>query len=276
MTNYEKEREPVIGELEPMVVTIPKQYEKKKMPLSYKILIGLSMLVVCLIMLGFMALVIKGINKVRFRNSEYVQKRMEKYLEKRYDEEFVVKSYHEPGYDYQEYAEMIAYPKEEGEKYTFQVQGYYNKWNTMDFYDTYVTVKLKDEYEEYLSSIIGQYYDEFELCLTYNSLFVTNNLPVDTELEDLLKMYANGKGSLPSLDIIIPPEEPKENFEKLVTKLVEGSFRGSITVKHFMKREDYIEKVESEWREERRLIYFVYTALVYRDGNIEYLRVIKS
>ena len=72
MTNYEEERESVIGELEPMVVTIPKQYEKKKMPLSYKILIGLSVLVVCLIMLGFMALVIKGINKVRFRNSEYV------------------------------------------------------------------------------------------------------------------------------------------------------------------------------------------------------------
>ena len=170
MTNYEKEREPVIGELEPMVVTIPKQYEKKKMPLSYKILIGLSVLVVCLIMLGFMALVIKGINKVRFRNSEYVQKRMEKYLEERYDEEFVVKSYHGPGYDYQPYAEMIAYPKEEGEKYTFQVQGYYNKWNTMDFYDTYVTVKLTDEYEEYLSSIIGQYYDEYKFYIKFDSL----------------------------------------------------------------------------------------------------------
>ena len=276
MTNYEKEREPVIGELEPMVVTIPKQYEKKKMPLSYKILIGLSVLVVCLIMLGFMALVIKGINKVRFCNSEYVQKRMEKYLEERYDEEFVIKSYHEPGYDYQEYAEMIAYPKEEGEKYTFQVQGYFNKWNTMDFYDTYVTVKLTDEYEEYLSSIIGQYYDEYKLHLNFNSLWVTKNLPVDTTLEDLLEMHANGKGALGEIFIFIPPEEPKENFKKLVQALEEGGFRGSLRVKHYKKREDYIEKDEQNWGEDGHLRYFVYTALVYRDGHIEYLRVIES
>ena len=275
MTNYEKEREPVIGELEPMVVTIPKQYEKKKMPLSYKILIGLSVLVVCLIMLGFMALVIKGINKVRFRNSEYVQKRMEKYLEERYDEEFVVKSYHGPGYDYQPYAEMIAYPKEEGEKYTFQVQGYYNKWNTMDFYDTYVTIKLKDEYEEYLSSIIGQYYDEYKLHLTFYSLWVNNSLPVDTKLEDLWKMSPNVDYPLPVIFIFIPPEETDVNFEKLCQALQEGHFRGSLRVKHYKKRENYIKKDEHEWGEGVHMNFFVYSASIY-DEDIEYYKVIEE
>ena len=264
MTNYEKERESIIGELEPMVVTIPKQYEKKKMPLSYKILIGLSMLVVCLIMLGFMALVIKGINKVRFRNSEYVQKRMEKYLEERYDEEFVIKSYHEPGYDYQEYAEMIAYPKEEGEKYTFQVQGYYNKWNTMDFYDTYLTVKLTDEYEEYLSSIIGQYYDEFKLCLKFNSLEVRNSLSVDTKLEDLWEMSANVDYPLPMLHLYIAPQGSKEDFEILVEELRNKNFRGSIYAKYFKKREVYVMQDKNDWGGCNHG-FFVFGATVYND-----------
>lgn len=275
MTNYEKEREPVIGELEPMVVTIPKQYEKKKMPLSYKILIGLSMLVVCLIMLGFMALVIKGINKVRFRNSEYVQKRMEKYLEERYDEEFVIKSYHEPGYDYQEYAEMIAYPKEEGEKYTFQVQGYYNKWNTMDFYDTYVTVKLKDEYEEYLSSIIGQYFDEYKFCLDFDSLWVTNSLPVDTTLEDLWELTPNVDYPLPTIYIYIPPEEDREKFKSLVENINDVNYRGGVCVYQLKKRENYLARDENACGMDRSRC-FLRSALIYTDGTIKFFKESES
>ena len=266
MTNYEKERESVIGELEPMVVTIPKQYEKKKMPLSYKILIGLSMLVVCLIMLGFMALVIKGINKVRFRNSEYVQKRMEKYLEERYDEEFVIKSYHEPGYDYQEYAEMIAYPREEGEKYTFQVQGYYNKWNTMDFYDTYVTVKLTDEYEEYLSSIIGQYYDEYKFYIKFDSLWVNSNLPADATVEDLLD--PNLDYSRPEILLYIPPEGDRKKFAELAEGLKKGKYTGSIAVKFFKERESFDRKIRNDWGGDRK--FFFNGAVICRDGTIKH------
>ena len=275
MTNYEKEREPVIGELEPIVITRPKQYEKKKMPLSYKILIGLSVFVGCLIMLGFVTLVIKGINKVRFQNSEYVQKRMEKYLEERYDEEFVVKSYHGPGYDYQPYAEMIAYPKEEGEKYTFQVQGYYNKWNTMDFYDTYVTVKLTDEYEEYLSSIIGQYFDEFKFCLDFDSLWVTNSLPVDTTLEDLWKMSVNIDYPFPNISLFLPPEESRGKFKELTKALQEGNFRGGIDAKFYVNRDDYINKDEHTWGESVHMNFFVYSAIIYNE-HIKYCDVVES
>ena len=272
MTNYEKERESVIGELEPMVVTNIGMKQKDKKKLKHKIIA-----IVCLIVLLGIAAVplVKAYNKVRMKDSYYVQKDMLKYLEKRYGEEFKVKSYHGPGYDYQPCAEMIAYPKKEGENYTFQVQGYYNKWNRMDYYDTYVMVKLTDEYEKYLSTIIGQYYNEYKLCLTFNSLFITNNLPVNTELEDLLKMYANGKGSLPNLAIFIPPEEPKENFKKLVPKLVEGNFRGSINVKHYIEKRDYITKDEREWAEGAHHGFSVYTALVYRNGHIEYCKEIE-
>ena len=272
MTNYEKERESVIGELEPMVVTNIGMKQKDKKKLKHMIIA-----IVCLIvLLGIVAVpLVKAYNKVRMKDSYYVQKDMLKYLEKRYGEEFKVKSYHGPGYDYQPCAEMIAYPKKEGENYTFQVQGYYNKWNRMDYYDTYVMVKLTDEYEKYLSSIIEQYYNEYKLHLEFNSLFVTNNLPVDTKLEDLWEMSANVDYPLPNISLFIPPEEPKENFEKLARALQEGNFRGGLDMKHYREKGDYITKDETRWGDGASHGFYVYSAVIY-DKHIKYFGVTES
>ena len=49
MTNYEKERESVIGELEPMVVTNIGVKQKKKMTPKKKLIIYFSILVSCII-----------------------------------------------------------------------------------------------------------------------------------------------------------------------------------------------------------------------------------
>lgn len=279
MTNYEKERESVIGELEPMVVTNIGVKQKKKMTPKKKLIIYFSILVSCIIVGLFIFAYVKVQNWMeeikRRKENPYVQQEMLSYLEEKYGEEFEMKSFKGIGEDYQTYAEMIAYPKKEGEKYTFQVQGYQDSLGSVSCYDTYVTVKLTDEYEEYLSSIIGQYYDEYKLHLTFYSLWVNNSLPVDTKLEDLWKMSPNVDYPLPVIFIFIPPEETDVNFEKLCQALQEGHFRGSLRVKHYKKRENYIKKDEHEWGEGVHMNFFVYSASIY-DEDIEYYKVIEE
>ena len=123
MTNYEKERESVIGELEPMVVTNIGVKQKKKMTPKNKLIIYFSMLVSCIIVGLFIFAYVKVQNWMeeikRRKENPYVQQEMLSYLEEKYGEEFEMKSFKGIGEDYQTYAEMIAYPKKEGEKYTW-------------------------------------------------------------------------------------------------------------------------------------------------------------
>ena len=102
---------------------------------------------------------------------------------------------------------MFAYPVERGAgKYTFQVQGYLNKWG-----------KLVDEYETYLDSIIGEYFDDYKFYMEFFSEWVTSNLPQDIKLEELWNLVPNIDYPLPILSIYLPsPEESVDSYKRLI------------------------------------------------------------
>ena len=147
-------------------------------------------------------------NKAKYRDSEFVQQDIMNYLEDRYGEEFVMESYTGRGYSYNNYVQMYAYPKgREESRYKFQVQGYYNKKGEMEYFDTYVYQKLKEEYEERLDPYIAEYFDEYKYYLEYNVEWVNSNLPADITLDEMLE---EGGYYRPRLYIYIKPGIPMD------------------------------------------------------------------
>ncbi len=177
------------------------------------------------------------------------------------------------------YVSMEACPEgKEEPRYTFQVQGYPNKWGGLDYYDTYVMVRLNGEFEEYVGGFVGEYYDEYKLYITYVSEWVTNSLPVDTHLEDLWELRANEDYPLPWLVIYLPPESDESKIRDMVETLSQNHFKGSVQIAHIPNRKCYDLKERNDWskgyksygiydeREKIRVFYM----LVYGENDIEY------
>ncbi|MDE6759918.1 MAG: hypothetical protein K2J90_04455, partial [Lachnospiraceae bacterium] len=80
------------------------------------------------------------------------------YLEGRYGEEFEIASYRGRGYAY-DYVQMYAYPKgHEDEAHKFEIQGRINEEGKMEYVDSYVMIRLTDEYASYVDEIIDEYF----------------------------------------------------------------------------------------------------------------------
>lgn len=156
------------------------------------------------------------------------------YLEERYGEEFEIDSYRGMGYAY-DYVQMYAYPKAyHDEAHKFQIQGRINDEGKMEYVDSYVMVKLTDEYASYVDEIIDEYFDDYKFYLEFYSEWMTNELPPDTTVEDLLKLRANVDYPLPDLEIFMKSSQKNQftddNIMNMCKKLATWGYRGTIDI----------------------------------------------
>ncbi len=154
------------------------------------------------------------------------------YLEERYGEEFEIASYRGRRYAY-DYVHMYAYPKgHEDEAHKFEIQGRINEEGKMEYVDSYVMIRLTDEYASYVDEIIDEYFDDYKFYLEFSSEWMINELPADTKVEDLLKLRANVDYPLPDLEIFMKSSQWKvildEDIINMCKKLAEWGYGGTI------------------------------------------------
>ncbi|MDE6759919.1 MAG: hypothetical protein K2J90_04460, partial [Lachnospiraceae bacterium] len=98
--------------------------------------------------------------------------------------------------------------------------------------DSYVMIRLTDEYASYVDEIIDEYFDDYKFYLEFSSEWMTNELPADTKVEDLLKLRANVDYPLPDLEIFMKASQWKvildEDIINMCKKLAEWGYRGTI------------------------------------------------
>ncbi|MDE5967442.1 MAG: hypothetical protein K2G89_11490, partial [Lachnospiraceae bacterium] len=130
-------------------------------------------------------------------------------------------------------------------------------------------------YEDFVDGILGKYFDEYKFYMKFQSEWITNNLPVDTKLEDLRNYTANIDYPLPELTIYLPPEEDSTIFLELAENLSEEKYRGGIAIKQYKYKEQYQTKNRNDWGNdegEDGLNYNISCILVYADGSVEQIQ----
>ncbi|MCI8509983.1 MAG: hypothetical protein HFJ06_15735 [Lachnospiraceae bacterium] len=199
------------------------------------------------------------------------------YLEERYEEEFEIASYRGRGYAY-DYVHMYAYPKgHEDEAHKFEIQGRINEEGKMEYVDNYVMIRLTDEYASYVDEIIDEYFDDYKFYLEFSSEWMTNELPADTKVEDLLELRANVDYPLPYLDIFMKSSQMKEftddNVMDMCKKLAKWGYRGSIYITCY-DDDMYYEKRNNENKMDRlqgEEFHWEYHVIFIKDDkNIDY------
>lgn len=194
------------------------------------------------------------------------------YLEERYGEEFEIESYRGMSYAY-DYIKMYAYPKGySDEAHQFQIQGRRNEEGEMEYTDSYVMVKLTDEYEAYIDPIIGEYFDEYKFYVRFNSEWLTNNLPPDTKLEDLWELHANEDYPLPDMYVYIyNADKDRNNLENMVKELSVNNIRCSGSVVYYYDYERYTTLTDN-WNDNITTSDFdnIVAYLIYGDNNYKF------
>ena len=180
---------------------------KRTGSIGRKILIGLGavgLFILLVFVAGFLVKIIKRQNnKEKYKDAEYVKQDTLNYLEERYGEEFEIESVRGMSYAY-DYINMYAYPKGlQDEAHKFKIQGRFNKEGNLEYCDSYVMVKLTDDYEAYIDPIIGEYFEEYKFYIEFDSEWLTSNLPADSKLENLWQLHANEDYPLPTIYIYI-------------------------------------------------------------------------
>ncbi len=194
------------------------------------------------------------------------------YLKERYDEEFEIASYRGMSYAY-DYVQMYAYPKGySDEAHQFQIQGRLNEDKKMEYCDSYVMVKLTDEYEAYIEPIIGEYFDEYKFYIKFNSEWLTSNLPPDTKLEDLWGLHANEDYPLPTIYIYTyNADKDRNHLENMVREFSVKNVRCSGRTVYYYDYERYTTLTEN-WNDNVITSDFdnIVTYLIYDNNEYEF------
>lgn len=210
-----------------------KEYTGKK-SLSNKIAIALAIIASSVVVVFLAIGMIKSHNRAQYKDEFYVQQEVTRYLQERYNEEFIV--YYERGMGgAYNYVQLYAYPiAQQDDAHEIKIQGYYNKWGKMDFYDDYVMVRLTEEYEAYIDPIIDEYFDEYKFYIDFYSEWLTNNLPTDIQLEDLWSMQANVDYPLPEIFLYLKSSESLNYNQGIRTQVAENlqknNYRGMLSM----------------------------------------------
>ncbi len=236
-------------ELEPLVL----QHKdiKKKMKKSTKIVLTITALVlISLVVLFVVKKILPAIERNQnmkvYKQEGYIEQDVMKYLEERYGEEFVIESIRGRSYAY-DYINMYAYPMEhQEESYQFKIQGRYNEKGILEYTDSYVMLKLRDEYEAYIDPIIDEYFDEYKFYMDFDSEWITSNIPADAKLEDLWELDANVDYPLPWLTLYLPNEEKKnytrDYYYQLALCLQEKQYRGVFKIRLYYNNTYYAKR----------------------------------
>ncbi len=224
-------------ELEPLVL----QHKdiKKKMKKSTKIILVITILVLISLVVLFIAKKIlpaieRNQNMKVYKQEGYIEQDVMKYLEERYGEKFVIESIRGRSYVY-DYINMYAYPKEhQEESYQFKIQGRYNEKGILEYTDSYVMLKLRDEYEAYIDPIIDEYFDEYKFYMDFDSEWITSNIPADAKLDDLWELDANVDYPLPEIHLYLTKQESDKYQDEihiqLAEKMQKTNYRGIVSV----------------------------------------------
>ena len=259
-------------ETEPFVITDTGIKPKRKISIGYKILIIIGFLIIVGIFTLCSILFIKIYNKSKAKDKFYVEQEVLKYLEERYNEEFVVMYNRGSGPAYN-YVQLYGYPKGySDEKHKFEIQGYYNKWGKLEYYDSYVMVKLTDDYEAYIDPIIGEYFEEYKFYIEFDSEWLTSNLPSDSKLEDLWELRANEDYPLPTIYIYIYNADKDRNYlENMVKEFSVNNIRCSGRIVYYYDYERYTTLTRS-WNDNVTTSDFdnILTYLIYDDNNYKF------
>ena len=234
-------------EEEPFVIKDVGIKPKKKLGIKQKIGIVCAVLAAAIILYPIMSIMMRIYNRSRYKDDLFLQKDVAKYLEDRYDEEFIVVFNRGMSGAYN-YVQLFARPIT-NKTQKIQIQGYYNKKGKLDYYDDYVMIKLTDEYEAYLDPIIDEYFDDYKFYLKFRSEWITNNLPPDTKVEDLWELNPNQDYPLPELFVYVKNSEKNNCNETTVKKLAEdlqaGNYRGYFEVKRY-EEDEFFDKRNRE------------------------------
>lgn len=171
-------------------------------------------------------------------DEEYVQAQIMEYLEERYHEKFVMKSYQcYLGNWAGNYVEMEVWPEgKEDDKYLFLVRGYRNENDELDYEDTYFDLQLKKKIKDYFQPCIDEYYDEYLSYYVILSPFTDSyrNLPVDISIEELLELneFMDYVSPYLCVELHLEPQEDynDEIMEALAKRLQENQFRGELQI----------------------------------------------
>ena len=262
---------------------LPSGKGKVKKPLQkrQKIIIAIG-LAVLLVFLGVkMSAAIKRSNNiVKYRDAEYLNQDVRNYLKNRYGEDFVIATVRGMSYAY-DYINMYAYPadvytiplKPEAERYKFKIQGRFNEEGELEYCDSYVMVKLADDYEAYIDPIIGKYYDTYFFHVEFISEWLTDNILPDTTLDELLSYKVDVGYPLPEivLSIGLGHDRSVEHLEEMLKELSMHHIRADGIVAYYRDSEvwskltgdwnsdvDYIDKLKS-----------IENFLIYGENNYE-------
>ena len=205
---------------------------KKKIEKSAKVMfLIIFVIVLFLIIIKWIIPTITRYNNIaKYREEGYIEKDVTRYLEERYGEEFVITSVRGRSYAY-DYINMYAYPKSHQEEaYEFKIQGRYNEEGILEYTDSYVMIKLRDDYEAYVDPIIDEYFDEYKFYIDFDSEWMTSNIPANAKLEDLWELKANEDYPLPWLHLYLKSSEQKHYNKsinmQLATELQKKNYRG--------------------------------------------------
>ncbi len=257
-------------EEEPFVIKDAGIKPKKKLGIKQKIGIACAVLAVAVILYPIMSIMMRIYNRSRYRDELFLQKDVAKYLEDRYDEEFIVVFNRGMSGAYN-YVQLYARPIT-NKTQKIQIQGYYNKKGKLDYYDDYVMIKLTDDYEAYLAPIIDKYFDDYKFYMEFHSEWLTNDLPPDTKLEDLWKLGANVDYPLPTLYIYLAPKQGMSIsiFKQLCLELREAGLRGRVKTWELQEEARYLRLDRNDWGDNYRYSDYddVSTAFLY-DNEIK-------
>lgn len=219
----------LLWEQEPLVLQAVHPV-KRKMSVGAKLLLALAAIVVAFIIFIIFFVGIKLYHISRNRDPDVIVEDVEKYLEKRYDQKFSVLFNRGMGPAYN-YVQLYAYPQGvSDEMHKIEVQGYYNRWRELVFFDDYVQKRLTLDYKNYLSPLIKQYFDTYRFYIKFDSEWITNNLPVDTTLEDLLE--GNVSFNRPTMYLYARESDAIDfdNLDRFAKTLSDSDFRGEVDI----------------------------------------------
>lgn len=185
-------------------------------------------------------------NKVKIKNPEYVQAQMMDYLEERYHEKFVMKNYYPMGYSYSSYVRMEAWPEgKEDDAHEFEVQGYLNDEGNLDYFDTYVCVRLEKEFVKYFEPVMDEYFEDYCCDMAFIGEWIQHNVPADVTVEELLEYRANRDYPMPILSVCMNPAQEFElkKIELFCRDIQSKGFRGEIAIELPHDKEQYMEIV---------------------------------
>lgn len=170
-------------------------------------------------------------------DEEYVQAQIMVYLEERYHEKFVMKSYTSNlGTWNGNFVIMKVWPEgKEDDAHLFEVTGYRNENDELDYYDSYVYIRLEKEMEEYFQPFVDEYYNEY--LSYYVSFFMGENkcnLPAEISVSELLTRSDYASVTM-YLQLHAEPQEDCNygNMASLAKELQERKFRGKLNIDLF-------------------------------------------